>query len=112
MSTSKGSGKWPAFDASISIFARSKCPWIQQINKGIYPCSSWIFASTPQPIKNFAASILLFLHAKCKGVAKDELRISGFDPVLSSKSISDSAWPNDAALWIIELPLLSYNSDC
>jgi len=50
-----------------------------------------MFASTPQPIRNFAASIRLFLHAKCKGVAKDELRISGFDPVLSSKSIRDSA---------------------
>jgi len=57
-----------------------------------------MFASTPHTIKNFAASILLFLHAKCKGVASEEFKISGFDPVLSSKSINDSAWPNDAAL--------------
>jgi hypothetical protein len=71
---------------------------MQQTSKAVWPCSSYWFTSTPQPIKNLTTSARPFLQAKCKGVANAALTRSGFEPVLSINNISIFVSPRLAAL--------------
>lgn len=111
-SISSGSGVFPAMLDSIKICANFLCPCIQQMRRQVCPCSSWILISTPEFIRNFATISWLLRHAKCNGVARLEFNKSGFAPVCSIITISDSTWPSAAAVCnIVWLPSLSKRAE-